>query len=61
MRLHCYSEMRPTRIRLLDRFDEKTKMVTSWAKDIQSQSPDLSWGQCIEIAERWIIEWQAKN
>lgn len=54
-----YNEALPRLLR--KRFDDQTKMVSEWARDIRQQEPDISHGQAIEIAERWLVEWRKRN
>lgn len=38
------------------RYDADTQTVAQAAQRLQQDQPDLSWGECIRLAEKWLKE-----
>lgn len=42
-------------------YDSETQSVAITAKELQKDNPDLSWGECIRLAEKWMSESKNRN
>lgn len=38
------------------KYDSETQDIAITAKHLQKDNPDLSWGECIRLAEKWKSE-----
>ena len=58
MRINQYMPLPPL---MQKQYDDDTQQVARWARDIKRQAPDISHGEAIRIAEKWLVEWKAKQ
>lgn len=42
------------------KYDSETQSIAITAREIQKENPDISWGECIRIAEKWNSEDKTK-